>query len=51
MKFCSKCKLLVDISTDKKFVLDLYLKETIEKDIYEEMKSILKPFIKRRAIR
>ena len=46
MKFCSKCKLLVDISTDKKFVLDLYLKETIEKDIHEEMKSILKPLLK-----
>ena len=46
MKFCTKCKLLIEINTEKKFVMDLYLKETINKEINEEMKSILKPLLK-----
>jgi DNA-directed RNA polymerase subunit M/transcription elongation factor TFIIS len=45
-KFCSKCKLLVEISTDKKIVFDLFIKETMEKDVHEEMKSIFKPLLK-----
>ena len=45
MKFCTKCKLLIEIQTEKKFVMNLYLKETINKEIHEEMKSILKPLL------
>ena len=45
MKFCTKCKLLIEIQTEKKFVTNLYLKETINKEIHEEMKSILKPLL------
>lgn len=45
MKFCTKCKLLIEIQTEKKFVMNLYLKETINKQIHEEMKSILKPLL------
>lgn len=45
MKFCTKCKLLIEIQTEKKFVMNLYLKETINKKIHEEMKSILKPLL------
>lgn len=45
MKFCTKCKLLIEIQTEKKFVTNLYLKETINKKIHEEMKSILKPLL------
>ena len=45
MKFCTKCKLLIEIQTEKKFVMNLYFKETINKEIHEEMKSILKPLL------
>ena len=45
MKFCIGCKLLIEIKTEKKFVMDLYIKETKDKKIHEEIKSILKALL------
>ena len=46
MKMCIKCKLIIEITTEKKFVIDLYVKETVKGDLKEDLNSIQKNLLK-----
>lgn len=46
MKMCIKCQILTEINTEKKFIIDLYVKQTVKKDLPEEMVSIQKDLLK-----